>query len=438
MTGGLGNDTMYGFAGVDTVSYAEATSGVTVNLSVTSAQNTGAAGIDTLAQFENLAGSAFADTLTGDWQNNGLFGNFGDDTLTGGSGADILTGGTGNDTFLDTRAGLSGDTITDLGVGDRIVFSDATLAGFTFNLAGSTLTYSGGTLTLTGGAVVLAASAAAGGGVQLTVQAVVAIADVRNDFNGDGRSDILWRNDAGAISNWLGQANGGFVSNDANAFGSAPLNWNIVGTGDFNGDGRDDILWRNSNGQLSDWLGQANGGFVGNDANAFTSVPTNWHVAGVGDFNGDGRDDILWRNDAGQLSNWLGQANGGFVGNDANAFASAPTDWHIVGTGDFNGDGRDDILWRSDAGQLSNWLGQANGGFVGNDANAFTTVPISWTVVAVGDYNGDGRDDILWRNSNGQLSNWLGTASGGFVTNDANALTSVPTNWHVQPEPFIL
>ncbi|WP_309602322.1 FG-GAP repeat protein, partial [Sphingomonas sp.] len=59
--------------------------------------------------------------------------------------------------------------------------------------------------------------------------------------------------------------------------------------------------------------------------------------------------------------------------------------------------------------------------------------------VAVGDYNGDGRDDILWRNTNGQLSDWLGTATGGFVTNDANALTNAaPTNWHVQPEPFIL
>ena len=65
-------------------------------------------------------------------------------------------------------------------------------------------------------------------------------------------------------------------------------------------------------------------------------------------------------------------------------------------------------------------------------------MPISWTVVAVGDYNGDGRDDILWRNSNGQLSDWLGTATGGFTPNDANAFTSVPTTWHVQPEAFIL
>ena len=499
--GGGGNDTLVGNAannflsggaGYDTVSYAAATAGVTVNMGLTSAQNTIGAGTDTLIDFEALIGSDYADRLSDGGANGSISGGGGNDIITGGLGSDFLTGGAGGDTFLDTRAGLAGDTITDFTSEDKIVFTDATLAGFTFNLSGSILTYSGGSLTLTGGfAGTLVASAASGGGVQLAIQAIVpppVINDVRNDFNGDG-SDILWRSTTGQLSDWLGQANGGFVGNDANAFSvvptswtivgtgdfngdgrddilwrntngqlsdwlgnanggftpndanaatSVPTNWSVVGTGDFNGDGRDDILWRNTAGQLSDWLGNANGGFTPNDANAFRNVPTNWHVAGVGDFNGDGRDDILWRNDAGQLSDWLGNANGGFTPNDANAATSAPLSWSIVGTGDFNGDGRDDILWRSNTGQLSDWLGNANGSFTPNDANAFTSVPTSWSVVAVGDYNGDGRDDILWRNSNGQLSDWLGNANGGFTPNDANAGTSVVTTWHVQPEAFIL
>src|SRR5204862_7801836 len=130
------------------------------------------------------------------------------------------------------------------------------------------------------------------------------------------------------------------------------------------------------------------------DANAFANVPTNWHIAGTGDFNGDGRDDILWRSDSGALSDWLGTASGGFVNNDANAFANVPTNWHVAGTGDFNCDNRDDLLWRSDAGQLSNWLGTASGGFVTNDANAFANVPTHLQVAGVGDYNGDGLADI--------------------------------------------
>lgn len=251
------------------------------------------------------------------------------------------------------------------------------------------------------------------------------------DFNGDGKGDLIWRNDSGQFSDWLGQAGGGFATNDAVAMRSVPVSWKVVGTGDFNGDGRDDVLWRNDNGQFSDWLGQANGGFVNNDANAFTTVATNWHVVGTGDFNGDGRDDVLWRNDSGQFSDWLGQANGGFVSNDAKAMRSVPTTWKVVGTGDFNGDGRDDVLWRNDNGTLTNWLGQADGSFVVNDAKASTLVPTNWQVAGTGDFNGDGRDDVLWRSSTGAVSDWLGQADGSFVGNDANAMNTLLTNWQI-------
>ncbi|HKH28490.1 MAG TPA: hypothetical protein VKA61_09170, partial [Sphingomicrobium sp.] len=72
-----------------------------------------------------------------------------------------------------------------------------------------------------------------------------------------------------------------------------------------------------------------------------------------------------------------------------------------------------------------------------NDANSFTVLPNSWQVVETGDYNGDGRDDILWRNSNGAFTNWLAQANGSFVSNDANASTSLTTAWHVQgPDTF--
>jgi len=211
-------------------------------------------------------------------------------------------------------------------------------------------------------------------------------AHLHNDFNGDGRSDILWRSDSGELSDWLANANGGFTDNAANSFTSVSTNWHVAGTGDFNGDGRSDILWRSDSGELSDWLANANGGFADNAANSFTSVSTNWHVVGTGDFNGDGRSDILWRSDSGELSDWLANANGGFTDNAANSFTSVPTNWHVVGTGDFNGDGRSDILWRSDSGELSDWLANANGGFANNDADAYTQVATNWQVQPVHDF----------------------------------------------------
>jgi serralysin len=54
------------------------------------------------------------------------------------------------------------------------------------------------------------------------------------------------------------------------------------------------------------------------------------------------------------------------------------------------------------------------------------------------DFNGDGRSDILWRNDNGQMSDWLGTASGGFIDNAVNAYTFVPTDWQIQPQVAIV
>jgi NADH:ubiquinone oxidoreductase subunit len=129
---------------------------------------------------------------------------------------------------------------------------------------------------------------------------------------------------------------------------------------------------------MTDWLGLANGGFFDNSAAGATSVPTQWHIAATGDFNGDGRDDILWRHDDGRMTDWLGLANGGFFDNSANGSTNVPTQWHVAGTGDFNGDGRDDILWRHDDGRMTDWLGLANGGFFDNGANAATSAPTQW------------------------------------------------------------
>jgi len=119
---GSGNDLLDGGTGSDTASYAHASAGVTVNLGLLAAQNTLGAGTDTLASIENLVGSNFNDTLTGNSAGNRIDGGLGhdvlnggggDDTLIGGLGNNILTGGNGADTF-QWQAGNSGhDVITD-------------------------------------------------------------------------------------------------------------------------------------------------------------------------------------------------------------------------------------------------------------------------------------------------------------------------------------
>ncbi|MFC3463910.1 type I secretion C-terminal target domain-containing protein [Aeromonas media] len=128
LVGGAGNDTLNGGAGNDTASYIDITGGVGVTVAVNgNNQNTGGAGTDSLSNMENLVGSMFGDTLTGDGSANILSGLAGNDTLAGGGGDDLLIGGMGSDTLTgnagkDTfkwQAGDAGgtDTIMDFTTG---------------------------------------------------------------------------------------------------------------------------------------------------------------------------------------------------------------------------------------------------------------------------------------------------------------------------------
>ena len=439
MIGGPGDDILSGTDGFDTASYADATAGIIMeNGNVNYDGRNSGVGFDQLFSVEHVIGSNFADSLIGyafynEWfegggGNDSLSAGDGDDILTGGAGADTLSGGNGSDTFRDTAAGLNGDTITDFRTGDRIVITDANANGFSFNVSGNTLIYSGGTLTF-GSALTgpLVAHAAASGGIEIVLNAH----DPDNDFNGDGRSDILWRNDNGALTDWLGTTSGGFTPNGANLLEVVDTGWQIAGTGDFDGDHRDDVLWRRADGALTDWRGLANGGLGPNGGNLLTVVDPQWQVAGVGDFNGDGRDDVLWHRADGAVTDWLGTAFAGLDPNGANFLDVVNTQWQIAGVGDFNGDGKDDILWRSTDGRITNWLGTPTGAFSDNASNGLNGVSLDWRVAGIGDFNGDGRDDILWRNTDGRITDWLGTASGGFTPNSGNFYTSLGTDWSV-------
>ena len=123
---GPGNDLLDGGIGNDTASYAHATAGVTVDLSLLGAQNTIGAGTDTLTGIENLTGSNYNDTLTGDNNSNIINGGLGNDVLNGGGGDDFLIGGLGNNTLTggagaDTFEWLKGnsghDVVTDFAPG---------------------------------------------------------------------------------------------------------------------------------------------------------------------------------------------------------------------------------------------------------------------------------------------------------------------------------
>ena len=255
------------------------------------------------------------------------------------------------------------------------------------------------------------------------------------DFNGDGRVDTLWQSSDGRVTDLLGQSSGGFADNYAKVGILTGTDWHAVATGDFNNDGLDDVIWQNDNGTIREWLGQSDGTFAGNIDHVNFVARAGSHLIASGDFNGDGFDDLLWQTADGRVTDLLGQAGGGFVDNYTRVNIFTGTDWHAIGAGDFNGDGRDDVLWRNDNGTVREWLGQSDGTFVGNTAHV-NFVPAAGThVVGIGDYNGDGIDDLLWSN-NGTITQSLGRTDGSFVDNSAQVNIHTGTEWHVQ-DPFV-
>jgi VCBS repeat protein len=215
------------------------------------------------------------------------------------------------------------------------------------------------------------------------------------DFNGDFKTDILWRHDSGGTAMWL--MNGLAVVGGGNLPWTDP-SWKVGGIGDFNGDSRADILWRNDSGAAAIWLMDGVTQIAG--ANLSMTDPS-WKVGGVGDFNGDGKADILWRNDSGANAIWLMDGLAELGG--GNLPWTDPS-WKVGGLGDFNGDGKADILWRNDSGATAIWLMDGLAQLGG--ANLRMTDP-AWKVGGVGDFNSDGKADILWRHDSGANAIWF-------------------------------
>ena len=257
-----------------------------------------------------------------------------------------------------------------------------------------------------------------GGGNVATVWQIVG----QRDFNGDGMADLLWRNTStGDNAIWFMK---GTQVTSAMSISSAPTNWSVVGTGDFNGDGIGDILWQDGNGNLAAWLMSfANGVPAVLSSGGIGAIPP-YSVAGVGDFNSDGRADILLR-DASNGNNAIWFMNGTAVMAAANV-SNAPGIWSVVGIGDFNGDGIADIVWRDTVGDTAVWL--MNGATV-LTSGGLGNVPISWSIVQTGDYDGDGMSDLLWRDNSGNTVMWF---MNGTAVASTGTVGNVAVTWAVQ------
>jgi hypothetical protein len=227
------------------------------------------------------------------------------------------------------------------------------------------------------------------------------------DFSADGKADIVWQRNDGYLSIWA-MSGATMTAAPALSPGVVDPNWRIVATGDFNGDGKADLIWEDADGWLAVWYMNGAAMIATELLKPGHIAGAAWKIVGAGDFNGDGKTDLVWQHDDGWLALWYMNGAAMIATELLNPGQIVGTDWKIAGAGDFNGDSKPDLVWQHTSGWVSVWYMNGRnlvGAVYMNPAQVDDT---NWKIRAVIDINADGKTDLIWQHmSGGWLSAWL-------------------------------
>ena len=269
-------------------------------------------------------------------------------------------------------------------------------------------------------------------GVLVTAVVLVGLAlsvpAARADWSGDGHADVLAIDPGERLLLYRGNGAGGWLTGTGEPIGTG---WGaftaVLSPGDFNGDDKPDLLVRRADGALLLYRGNGAGGWltgmgepIGSGWETFTALFS------PGDFTGDGKPDVLARQPDGALLLYRGDGAGGWLTGTGEQIGSG---WQpftaILPGGDFSGDGKPDVLARQPDGALLMYRGDGAGGWLTGTGERIGSGWQEFTALASGgDFSGDGRPDVLARQSDGVLLMYRGNGASGWLTGTGEPLGS--------------